>query len=115
MTNAQIIFNNRVFLMEQGIIKGIPGTSITIEDEDGKRTIQMPEEIRSYDDWKREGRQVQKEEHSVARFQIWMPKKGKAKAEKENSENEQEEEKLKGFYKKVVFFFTIDQTKEIEG
>lgn len=113
MTNSEIIFRNRVFLMEQEIIKGIEGTSMIWSDEEGEREIQIPEEIKTFDEWKREGYIVQKGQHAVARFQIWMPKKGKKKQE-QKQEQEQEEEKMKGFYKKVAFFFTVDQVKPIE-
>lgn len=111
MTNTEIIFNNRLFLMEQGVIKGVPGTSVTIKDEDGERTVEMPEEIRTFDEWKRLGFIVQKGEHAVAKFQIWMPKKGKKKAEAE--EEEQGAKVPAGFYKKLAFFFTADQVKAI--
>lgn len=110
MTNAEIIFANRVFLMEQGEIKGIEGTSITIKDQDGERIVPMPEEIKSYNDWRKAGRQVKKGEHAVAKFQIWMPKKGKAKAEDEE-EGKAEADAPKGFYKKMTFFFTEGQTE----
>lgn len=117
MTNAQIIFNNRVFLMEQGVIKGIEGTSLTFKDEDGERQVMMPEEIKTFDAWKREGYIVRKGEHAVARFQIWMPKKDKKKTEADADKEgtgEDAEMKAKGFYKKVAFFFTIDQVKQME-
>ncbi len=110
MTNAEIIFQNRVFLMEQGEIQGIPGTSITVKDDDGERTVMIPEEIRSYNDWRKAGRQVKKGEHAVAKFQIWMPKKGKAKAE-DDEEGKAEADAPKGFYKKMTFFFTEGQTE----
>lgn len=110
MTNTEIIFNNRLFLMEQGVIKGVPGTSVTIKDEDGERTVEMPEEIRTFDEWKRLGFIVQKGQHAVAKFQIWMPKKGERKAEDEGEEKEEQA----GFYKKLAFFFTADQVKAIK-
>lgn len=110
MTNAEIIFQNRVFLMEQGVIKGVPGTVLHWKDEEGERQIQMPEEIRTFDDWKRVGRMVQKGQHAIAKFQIWMPKKGKAKAEDEE-EGKAEADAPKGFYKKMTFFFTEGQTE----
>lgn len=110
MTNADIIFQNRVFLMEQGVIKGVPGTALHWKDEEGEREIQMPEEIRTFDDWKRMGYMVQKGQHSVARFKIWMPRKGKAKAEEE-----QDKDAPKGFYMKTAFFFSEDQVKPIEA
>lgn len=72
--------------------------------------ILMPEEIKTFDEWKREGYIVQKGQHAVARFQIWMPKKGKVK--KQEQEGDDVEMAARGFYKKVAFFFTIDQVKK---
>ena len=104
MTNAEIIFANRVFLMEQEVIKGVPGTNFLWKDEQGERQILMPEEIRTCKDWNRMGYRVRKGEHAIAKFQIWMPKKGKSKTDDEDAD-----EKAKGFYLKMAFFFTIDQ------
>jgi hypothetical protein len=70
MTNAQIIFNNRVFLMEQGVIKGVTGQTIKWADEQGEREILMPEEIHTFQTWKALGYQVQKGEHAVAKFPV---------------------------------------------
>ena len=112
MTNTEIIFNNRLFLMEQGVLKGIPGTSITWKDEeDEEHSGMMPEQIHTFEEWKRMGFIVKKGEHAVAKFQIWMPKKGKKKAEAE--EEEQGAKVPAGFYKKLAFFFTADQVKAI--
>lgn len=118
MTNTEIIMQNRVFLMEQGVIKGIEGTRMLWKDEEGEREIQMPEEIRTFDDWKRMGYMVQKGQKAIARFQIWMPKKKKkkekeAEPERNDVEAEEKEESAKGFYKKVAFFFSLDQVKPI--
>lgn len=112
MTNAQIIFNNRVFLMEQDIIKGIPGTSVTISDEQGERTVLMPEEIHTFNEWKKMGYQVQKGEHAVAKFPIWKHVSGK-KQEQELDED-QEQEAGGRYIKKVAFFFTAAQVKEVQ-
>ena len=71
----------------------------------------MPEEIRTFEEWKRLGFMVQKGQHSVARFKIWMPKKGRKEDAPEDEEKDQDE---KGFYKKLAFFFTIDQVKKME-
>lgn len=119
MTNAQIIMNNRVFLMQEGIIKAAgTGEMVEVETEEGIIEIEMPEEIHTFNEWKRAGFMVQKGQHAVAKFQIWMPKKNKkAKAEDaEDQERDDEEAKMaaKGFYKKVAAFFTADQVKPIE-
>lgn len=113
MTNADIILQNRVFLMEQEVIKGVPGTALLWKDDQGEREILMPEEIRTFNEWKRLGFQVQKGQHAVAKFQIWMPKKGRKMAADEDPEKD-EEQMAKNFYKKVAFFFTKDQVKEVK-
>lgn len=111
MTNEEIIFQNRVFLMEQDVIKGIPNTSVVFEDENGKREVMMPEEIHTFNGWKRLGYQVQKGEKSVARFPIWKYKTSK----KKEGEGDEKEEVDKGVcFMKVAFFFTKDQVKKIE-
>ena len=112
MTNAQIILSNRVFLMEQGVIKGIAGQTIKWADEQGEREILMPEEIHTFQTWKALGYQVQKGEHAVAKFPVW---KFKAAGKKQEQEAEDEEQVENGrYFMKVAFFFTADQVKPIE-
>lgn len=110
MTNAQIILQNSIFLMEQGLLKGTDQT-ITIQDEDGtSRQVQMPEPIHTYNAWKKLGYQVQKGEHAIAKFPIWKYKEA-GKKQEEEAENDQPQ---KGrMFKKVAFFFTMDQVQPI--
>ena len=62
MTNAQIIFNESIELMENGII-GNTGRKIIVENEDGeKKEMLAPESIHTYAGWKAIGRQVKKGE-----------------------------------------------------
>lgn len=112
MTNAEIIFQNRVFLMEQDVIKGVPGTNITFTDEQGTRELLMPEEIHTYNSWRKLGYQVRKGEHAVARFPIW---KFKATKKKDEEPDEDQQDQKGRMFKKVAFFFTIDQVEKIEG
>ena len=112
MTNAQIIFQNRIFLMQEGLIKGTD-EKITIQSEDGEQQIQMPEEIHTYNAWKALGYQVQKGEHAIAKFPIWKYKANKKQQDDEAGEDEQPQ--TGKMFKKVAFFFTIDQVKKIEG
>ena len=113
MTNQQIILENRIFLMQEGILKGTDEI-ITVQNDDGSESqIQMPEEIHTYNTWKRLGYQVQKGEHAVAKFPIWKYKAVKKQQDDEAGDEEQPE---KGkMFKKVAFFFTIDQVQKIEG
>ncbi len=86
MNNAQIIFNESIDLMKDGII-GTTGRKITVEyEKDGemvKETIDEPEEIHTYKEWQKLGLQVQKGEKAIAKFTIWMytDKKSKLSAE----------------------------------
>lgn len=112
MTNAQIIFNESMSLMEQGIIK-TTGRTFTMKNEDGEEiTIKEPEAIHTFAVWKELGRQVKKGEHAKAAFTIWKAGKGKASDEDAQADGKKDGEKLKMFMKKA-FFFTIDQTEPI--
>lgn len=56
MTSEQIIFNERLKLMESGSI-GNTGRKIILENEDGeKEEIIDPEEIHTYQEWKERNR-----------------------------------------------------------
>lgn len=60
MTNAQIIFNESLRLMEEGKI-GTTGKQITVVNADGtKETINVPLPIHTYAAWKQLGFQVKK-------------------------------------------------------
>lgn len=68
MTNAQIIFNERLRLMESGVIGSI-GRKMILENGDGKKEeIFEPEQIHTYQGWKALGRQVQKVEKAITCF-----------------------------------------------
>lgn len=113
MTNAQIIFQNRVFLMEQGVLKPVEGQTVKVVDKDGEREVPMPEEIHTFNEWKRLGYQVQKGEHAVAKFPVWKFKPNKKQEQEEAGEDE---EPVKGrCFMKVAFFFTREQVKAVEA
>ena len=70
MTNAQIILNESLSLMEQGILKG-SGQFAEIETESGTMTIELPEPIHTFNGWKQLGYSVKKGEKSSIKFPIW--------------------------------------------
>lgn len=90
MNNSQIIFNNSIKLMEDGII-GTTGRQITIEYEKNgekiKELINEPEAIHTYAEWKKAGFQVQKGQKAIAKITIWMWTEKKGKMTKEQADN----------------------------
>jgi len=129
MNNQQIIFNESIELMKDGII-GTTGRQITIEyEKDGekvKETIPEPEEIHTYKEWQKLGLQVQKGEKAIAKFTIWMytDKKSKLSAEDAAKINEiaeginaQEGDEISNnghYYMKEAAFFKASQVAPIE-
>lgn len=108
MSNAMIILLESVKLMEEGII-GCTGEKMTIEDQNGKREIDMPESIHTYQRWKSLGYQVKKGQKAKAQFPIW---KYTSKKDKEMSE---EEAQANGYcFLKTASFFTKEQVEKIK-
>jgi hypothetical protein len=112
MKNEEIVLKNRVFLMEQGVIKGT-GQKFIFEDENGIREIEVPEEIHTFQVWKKLGYIVKKGEHSIARFPIWQMTSNKKNRDK-NDKNDQKDLREGHYYMKVAFFFTKNQVEPIK-
>lgn len=116
MTNAQIIFNESVRLMEEGIIEST-GLKIEVVTESGE-TISMlePEPIHTYAAWKSLGFQVKRGETAIAKFLIW--KAGRSRQQEESvdaaAENGTEisPERVKMFMK-TAHFFKASQVERI--
>lgn len=70
MTNATIILNESIRLMEDGKLNG-SGQFAEIETENGKQTIELPEAIHTFNGWKARGYSVKKGEKSSIKFPIW--------------------------------------------
>lgn len=104
MTNAQIIFNQSITLMEEGILKG-SGIMATVEENGEKKQIELPETIHTYAAWKSIGYQVKKGQKAKAAFTIWKY----AESKKQNDEEEAEGR----MFMKLAHFFTADQVEKI--
>ena len=119
MTNAEIIFNTSVKLMQDGIIKG-SGKFATLESGE---LLELPESIHTYAAWQTVGRQVKRGEKCKARFCIWKAgKTGKSKAKpgeaSGNDENDDQKQAVNAsvrMFMKEAFFFTFDQTEPIKA
>ena len=111
MTNAQIIMNESINLLESGIIKGtgrmFEAVIVDKEGNETKKMVEEPEAIHTYAGWKQLGFQVKKGEKAKASFIIWKCVAGK----KEEESDEQPENKM---FMKKSHFFTIDQVERIK-
>lgn len=105
MTNEQIIFIESVKLMEQGILKGT-GQKIVVEYDEGKKELDVPEPIHTYQAWKNLGYQVKKGEKAIAKFTIWKHVHGKKK-----EDGEQGKDKM---FMKMSSFFKMEQVEKME-
>ena len=130
MTNAQIIFNQSIQLMKDGII-GTTGRKISIQyEKDGEQVTEIinePEPIHTFQEWKNNGFMVNKGEKAIARFTIWNYAKGKTtKLSKEDAEKinsiaegidaKEGDETTSGghYYLKEACFFKSSQVAAIE-
>ena len=120
MTNAQIILNESLRLMEEGILKG-SGEFAEIETEEGTATIELPEPIHTFNGWKALGYSVKKGEKSQIKFAIWKhttkmlsTDTGNAEMDKANAlVNEQGGQT--NMFMKVSAWFTAAQVEPIKA
>lgn len=114
MTNEAIILNQSLKLMEQGVLKG-SGNFADIVDENGEtKTIELPEEIHTFNGWKERGFSVKKGEKSKIKFAIWKHT-SKEKAEEEKTGNPLEDAPISNMFMKMSAFFTLAQVERARG
>ena len=112
MTNAQIILNESIKLMEAGVLKGT-GKRATMKFADGsEKEVEMPEAIHTFNGWKQLGYAVKKGEKSVIKFAIWKYTE-KEKAEEEKTGNPLEDAPITNMFMKLSAFFRFDQVEKI--
>ena len=120
MTNAQIIMNESLRLMEEGILKG-SGIFGEIETDTGTITIELPEDIHTFQGWKERGYTVKKGEKSSIKFPIWKHTTKMLKTDTDNPEvnkmnaqiNEQGGEV--NMFMKMSSWFTFSQVEPIKA
>lgn len=112
MTNAAIILDESVRLMNDGILKGT-GRFLDVVNEDGStEKLEIPEEIHTFNAWKQRGFIVRKGEHAVASFPIWkyVTRKNTPDEPLEAAEAEN------GFCRmKLSHFFTVRQVEPLRA
>jgi hypothetical protein len=119
MTNAQIIFNESLELMKDGII-GTTGRQIKISyEKDGEQVeeiINEPEPIHTYKEWQNLGMQVQKGQKAIAKFTIWMftDKPSKAALVAAAAAGKEEVDADPHYYMKEAAFFSASQVAPAE-
>lgn len=107
MTNAMIILNESVRLMEEGVLQGT-GEIIKVENTDGAEIeLEMPEAIHTYQGWKARGYVVKKGEKAIAKFPIWKHTSKKV-------EVDGEEELKENMFVKVSAFFKFSQVEKLK-
>lgn len=111
MTNAAIILDESIRLMNDGILQG-SGRFAQIETADGEpELLELPEEIHTFNAWKQRGYCVKKGEHAVASFSIWKYIKGK---EADDLPDTEDAEKTGGYCRlKLSHFFTAAQVQPL--
>ena len=110
MTNEQIIFNNAVILMENGVM-GTPGRTLQFENEDGTiKTVREPEPIHAFEEWKSRGYNVMRGQRAIAKFPIWRHQNTGTRKNRKTGEEESTGEKK---FLTDAFFFSLSQVEPL--
>lgn len=119
MTNAQIIFNKSIELMENGLLNGT-GKFITViqlneNGEEEKKVIEEPEAIHTYAAWKQLGYQVKRGNKAVAQINIWKHVSKKEEMEVTYTDGTTGTEEIDNpkMFMKLSSFFSASQVEKI--
>jgi hypothetical protein len=102
MTNATIILNESLYLVEEGVLE-TTGEKFTTLDG---REIELPEAIHTFQKWKQLGFSVKKGEKAIAKFPIWKYKSKKI-------EVDGEEEETSNMFLQTAAFFKFSQVEKM--
>ncbi|MBR4589650.1 MAG: hypothetical protein IKO36_03210 [Bacteroidaceae bacterium] len=110
MTNEMIIMMESVRLMKEGVIKGT-GKFAEAEINGKIEKFEIPEEIHTYERWRKMGYQVQKGQTSFIKFKVWFytGRNGRSQEVEEGAENSRQQRGK--CYMRMTAFFTADQVK----
>ena len=120
MTNAQIILNESINLMEQGKLNGT-GNMITVitvnaEGQEEKKQIEEPEPIHTYAAWKQLGFQVKKGSKAITQINIWKHVSRKEEVEVKYTDGTTGTEEIDDskMFMKLSSFFSLSQVERIQ-
>lgn len=120
MTNATIILNESLRLMEEGKLNG-SGQFAEIETDNGIQTIELPEAIHTFNGWKQRGYVVKKGEKSSIKFPIWKHTTKMLKTDTGNAELDKMNANINAqggktnMFMKTAAFFTFAQVEPIKA
>ena len=107
MTNATIVMDARLRLLDEGKIKPTGRMYKLITDE-GERLVPEPEEIHTYAKWQELGYQVKRGSKAITMLMIWKY------SEKKKKSADEEEEKTGNMFLKGSYFFAAHQVEPKE-
>jgi len=108
MTNNEIISNARFSLMEQGLLNGSGVFAEVVAEDGSRRTVELPEEIHTFQGWKARGFKVNRGEHSKIKLSIW---KHTTRRVADEDGNEEDQDRM---FMTDAYFFTPSQVAPIE-
>lgn len=121
MTNELIILHESLRLMEDGKLKGT-GQYADVDFGNGmKATIELPEEIHTFNGWKQRGFSVKKGEKSDIRIMIWKYTSKMLDTDTGNAETDKMNQMINeqggqsNMFRKVAAFFTAAQVEPIKA
>lgn len=120
MTNNQIIFNERMNLLEAGVIRSTGRKMRCAYTDDNGEVSEMivdePEELHTFKEWKDRGYMVQKGQKTIARIMIWNYTNKASKAAREAAEAEgKDPAEDPHYYMKEACFFAAHQVAPINA
>lgn len=120
MTNAMIIMNESLRLMEEGILKGSGQYGQLVKEDGTTETIEFPEEIHTFAGWKQLGFSVKKGEKSTIKFSIWKHTTKMLPTDTDNAETNKMNEEInreggqENMFMKLSSWFTAAQVEPIK-
>ena len=121
MTNEMIILNESIRLMNEGILKGSGVFGKTIDTNGNEISVELPEDIHTFNGWKARGYKVKKGETSKIKFSIWKHTRKFLKTDTDNAETNKMNQQVNEqggethMFMQLAAFFTAEQVEPIKA